>query len=353
MEQNPRPSTSPAVDKYHGFSSTLPSYPVSRPRKPYRPSEIRTSPLPAGRRRKAPPAALQRKRCASSRKSKPERIEADIIRCPPRACANRSGLEVVLHADRKALYLASGVAVAGRVVAVGRDAMPARAEVVVRPILIVLAGIYRIPVGLPVEVMLVAEGQHVRLVVERPVGRAGRLAGVRPADVHVIVRRDLLRRGEPEAAALPLVEVGDRSVTRHPLDDEVERRVGRQAVLDAHLESLLVADADCRPISGAIHVCMLFVRGDQIGRARLVNAGDAQRVAVGAIVATVYRVRAIAAGAVRFPAGGDRVVGGPVLAGREQRIDPEAADAWRFIPRGVRESGVELRAIVAASVAHD
>src|SRR5436190_7347101 len=260
-----------------------------------------------------------------------------------------SGLEVVLHAGREALQLASGVAIAGGVVAVGRDAVPARAEVVVRPILIVLAGIYRIPVGLPVEVMLVAEGQHIGLVIDRPGARiARRLAGMRPADVHVIVRRDLLRRGEPEAAALPLVEVGDRSVTSHPLDDEVERRVGRQAVLDAHLERLLVADADRRPISGAIHVGVLFVRGDQIGRARLVNARDAQRIAVGAIVATVYRVRAIAAGAVRFAAGGDRVVGGPVLARREQRIDPEAAYVWRFIPRGVRQPRVELRAIVAA-----
>src|SRR5204863_6317017 len=83
------------------------------------------------------------------------------------------------------------------------------------------------------------------------------------------------------------------------------------------------------------------------------NARDAQRIAVGAIVATVYRVRAIAAGAVRFAAGGDRVVGGPVLARREQRIDPEAAYVWRFIPRGVRQPRVELRAIVAAGVAHD
>src|SRR6266513_2672124 len=167
--------------------------------------------------------------------------------------------------------------------------MPARAEVVVRPILIVLAGVYRIPVGLPVEVMLVAEGQHIRLVIDRPGARiARRLPGVRPADVHVIVRRDFLRRGEPEAAALPLVEVGDGAVTSHPLDDEVERRVGRQAVLDADLPRLLVADADrYRPIPSAIHVAVLFEGGDQIKRTRLVDAGDAVRVAEGAIVATV------------------------------------------------------------------
>src|SRR3989442_7268557 len=103
----------------------------------------------------------------------------------PASSLRPSGLEVVLHADREALQLASGVAVAGRVVAVGRDAVPARAEVVVRPILIVLAGIHRIPVGLLVEVVLVAEGQHIRLVVERPVVRARRLAVVGPATVHV------------------------------------------------------------------------------------------------------------------------------------------------------------------------
>src|SRR2546430_15516076 len=77
--------------------------------------------------------------------------------------------------------------------------------------------------------------------------------------------------------------------------------------------------------------------------------GFPKRVTVEAIGAW----RRITACAVRLAAGGGRVVGGPVLAGREQRIDPEAADAWRFIPRGVRESGVELRAIVAAGVAHD
>src|SRR5437879_13509078 len=137
----------------------------------------------------------------------------------PASSLRLSGLEVVLHPDREALQLASGKAVGGGggVVAVGRDAVPARAEVVVRPILIVLAGIYRIPVGLPVEVMLVAEGQHIRLVIDRPGARiAWRLAGVRPADVYVIVRRDLLRRGEPGAAPVPLVEGGDRSVTRQP-----------------------------------------------------------------------------------------------------------------------------------------
>src|SRR3989442_3901863 len=134
MEQKPRPSASAAVDRYRGFSSTPPSCSACRRRRPYRPSEIRTLPLPAERRYKAPRAALQRKRCASSRKSRPERTEADIIRCPPLACANPSGLEVVLHPDREALDLAPGETVTKGVVAVGRDAMPGRAEGVVRPI---------------------------------------------------------------------------------------------------------------------------------------------------------------------------------------------------------------------------
>src|SRR5436190_24034226 len=229
-----------------------------------------------------------------------------------------SGLEVVLHAGREALQLAPGVAIAGGVVAVGRDAVPARAEVVVRPILIVLAGIYRIPVGLPVEVMLVAEGQHIGLVIDRPGARiARRLAGMRPADVHVIVRRDLLRRGEPEAAALALVGIRIRRVAGHSLDDEIERRVRRQRVLNACLERVFIFHAH-RPrsrewgrlVAGAVHVLMLLVRSDQVERAGLVDAGDAERVAVGAIVAW----RWITAGAVRFPARGDRVVGGPVLA---------------------------------------
>src|SRR5256886_7308640 len=107
----------------------------------------------------------------------------------PASSLRLSGLEVVLHPDREALQLASGEAVAVRVVAVGRDAVPAGAEVVVRPILIVLAGINRIPVGLPVEVMLVAEGQHVRLVIDRSGARiARRLAGVPPAACHGILR---------------------------------------------------------------------------------------------------------------------------------------------------------------------
>src|SRR5205823_14139001 len=101
--------------------------------------------------------------------------------------------------------------------------------------------------------------------------------------------------------------------------------------------------------TGAVHVLMLLVRSDQIERTGFVDAGDAERVAEGAVGAW----RWIAAGAVRFAARGDRVVGGPVLARREQRIDPEATHAWRFIPRGVREPRVELRAIVAAGVAHD
>src|SRR5205807_2817775 len=100
---------------------------------------------------------------------------------------------------------------------------------------------------------------------------------------------------------------------------------------------------------GAVHVGVLFVRSDQVERAGFVDAGDAVRVAEGAIVAW----RRITAGAVRLPARGGRVVGGPVLAGRVQRIDPEAAHAWRFIPRSMRQPRVELRAIVAAGVAHD
>src|SRR2546426_602968 len=125
MEQKPRPSASAAVDRYPGFSSTLPSCSACRRRRPYRPSEIRTPPSPAERRYKAPPAALQRKRCASSRKSRPERNRGG-HHTMPASSLRLSGLEVVLHPDRKALYLASGVAVAGRVVAVGRDAVSAR-----------------------------------------------------------------------------------------------------------------------------------------------------------------------------------------------------------------------------------
>src|SRR6266480_542151 len=135
-------------------------------------------------------------------KSKSVKIEADIIRCPPRVRASASGLEVVLHPDREALQLASGEAVAVRVVAVGRDAVPARAKVVVRPILIILAGIHRIPVGLPVEVMLVAEGQHIGLVIDRPGARIAFLfTGTRPTEIYTLVRRDPLLGAEPAADA--------------------------------------------------------------------------------------------------------------------------------------------------------
>src|SRR2546427_717164 len=133
----------------------------------------------------------------------------------PASSLRLSGLEVVLHPDREALQLASGKAVGGGggVVAVGRDAVPARAEAVVRP-----------------------------------------------------------------------------------------------AVWNAPCARLLGAHAYHCPISGASLDCMLIVRGDHIGRASHVNAADPERVAVGAIGAPVSGVRAIAAGAVRFAAGGGRVV---------------------------------------------
>src|ERR1700694_6217518 len=83
-------------------------------------------------------------------------------------------LEIVLQSDRNPRQLASGEAAAGRVVAVGRDAMPARAEIIVRAAVVPLVGIDRIPVALPVEMVLVAQRDNVGRVIDRSHARVAR-----------------------------------------------------------------------------------------------------------------------------------------------------------------------------------
>src|SRR4029077_18553032 len=124
-------------------------------------------------------------------------------------------------------------------------------------------------------------------------------------------------------AALALVGIRIRRVAGHPLDDEVERRSGRQRVLDARLERVFIPPAH-RPrsrewrrlVAGAIDLLVLLVGSDQVQGPGLVDAGDAVRIAEGAVGANAGRIvgsGGVPAGAARLAARDRRIIRGPVL----------------------------------------
>src|SRR5712664_435942 len=93
-------------------------------------------------------------------------------------------LEVVLHADGERLQRRPGEAASTdtdrpSVVAIRGDAVAARAEVVVRAVVVDLARVNGVPVGLLVKMVLVAEGIHIGLVVDRP-SREGAIRAIGP-----------------------------------------------------------------------------------------------------------------------------------------------------------------------------
>src|SRR6267154_3088858 len=144
--------------------------------------------------------------------------------------------ETVHPAHRYRLQRLAGEAGTRGILAIGGNAVAARAEVVVRAGLIGLAGIDGIPVGLLVEVMLVADGVHVGRVVDRTRSRiTRRLPGMRPSEVDVVLTRDFLRHRQPGGVVLPLVEVRIRGFPGQSLEDHVEDRIGRKRVLNTHL----------------------------------------------------------------------------------------------------------------------
>src|SRR5262249_7517086 len=82
------------------------------------------------------------------------------------------------------------------------------------------------------------------------------------------------------------------------------------------------------------------------------DAVHAEGVAERAIIAEIPPYSA-AARAIGLAAGIQAVVASPVLAGRNQRVEGEAAPLGRFVPDRMGEPRIELRAVVPAGVAHD
>src|SRR5258706_4509539 len=99
----------------------------------------------------------------------------------PRTGRKPSASEAVHPTHRKRLQRLAGEAGTRRILAIGGNAVAARAEVVVPSGVIRLAGIHGIPVGLLVEMVLVADRVHVGHVVDRTHARiTRRLPGMRP-----------------------------------------------------------------------------------------------------------------------------------------------------------------------------
>src|SRR5882672_1006432 len=131
------------------------------------------------------------------------------------------------------------------VLAVGGNAVAARAEVVVRAGVIGLPGIYRVPVALLVEMVLIADGVHVGRVVDRAYPWiARRLSGTRPADVDVVLTRDFLCQRQPGGVVLPLVEVRIRGLPGQPLEDHADDGIGRKHVLNPNLRRSFIDDTN-------------------------------------------------------------------------------------------------------------
>src|SRR5882672_2644751 len=152
--------------------------------------------------------------------------KAGALRRPPKlqqARRRQSVSEAVHPAQRYRLQGFAGEAGTRSILAVGGNAVAARAEVVVRAGLIGLAGIDGIPVGLLVEMMLVADRVHVGRVVDRTRSRiTRRLPGMRPSEVEVVLTRDFLGQRQPSSVVLPLVEVRIRGFAGQSLEDHVE-----------------------------------------------------------------------------------------------------------------------------------
>src|SRR5882757_2722290 len=157
--------------------------------------------------------------------------KAGALRRPPKlpqARRRQSISEAVHPAHRYRLQRLAGEAGTQSILAIGGNAVAARAEVVVPSGLIGLAGIHRIPVALLVEMMLISDRVHIGRVVDGPgvggypgvpeAGLARAFCCVRPPEVNVVLGRDFLSQREPRAVALPFVEVRIRSLAGHPLE---------------------------------------------------------------------------------------------------------------------------------------
>src|SRR5207248_2436564 len=242
---------------------------------------------------------------------------------------------------------------AGRrsILAIGGNAVAARAEIVVPSGLIGLAGIHRIPVALLVEVVLVSDRVHVGRVVDGPgvggypgVPEAGLPRGfcrVRPSDVEVVLAGDLLSQREPRAVALPLVEVRIGSFAGHPLDDHVEYGIGGDYVLDAHLHRRFIGDADLADggdvlIAGTIGLLVQLVRRSRVDGTRLVDARHAVGIAEGAVIAGARKTKLCYSSsspcAIGLAARIVAVVARPVLSGSPERAERGTAKFRGFVP---------------------
>src|SRR5262249_13723973 len=131
-------------------------------------------------------------------------------------------------------------------------------------------------------------------------------------------------------------------------------------VLNADLRGGFIGDPDGPSsgkvppalIAGAVGVLVQLVGDNRVERTVLVDAVHAEGVAERAIIAEIPPYSA-AARAIGLAAGIQAVVASPVLAGRNQRVEGEAAPLGRFIPDRMGEPRIELRAVVPAGVAHD
>src|SRR6266581_7904298 len=209
----------------------------------------------------------------------------------PQARRKQSVSEAVHPAHRYRLQGRAGEAgspnksVIAAILTIGGNAVAARAEVVMRASVIGLAGIDGIPVGLLVEMMLVADRVHVGRVVDRTHARiTRRLPGMRPSEVDVVLTRDFLSERQPKGVVLPLVEVRIRGLAGEPLKNRVDDGGGQHRVLDAHLRRGFIGDTDSakrsrrrrwrvRLIAGAVGVLVQLVRHDPVQRSRLIYAG--------------------------------------------------------------------------------
>src|SRR6266581_238650 len=185
--------------------------------------------------------------------------KADVSRRPPKlpqARRRQSVSEAVHPAQRYRLQGRASEAGtrSTAILAIGGNAVAARAEVVVRAGVIGLAGIHGIPVALPVEIMLVSDRVHVGHVIDRTRARiTRRLPRMRPSEVNVVLTRDFLSQRQPRAVALPFVEVRIGCVAGHPLEDHVDYSAGGDRVLDAHLHRLFIGNGNIHSIvTGAV-----------------------------------------------------------------------------------------------------
>src|SRR5215831_10469167 len=248
----------------------------------------------------AMPIAAAKMRPSRFKPNRSRNKKAGVLRRPPNLPRNPKRrlvvLERILQADRYSLECLACKAIARGILAVGGKAVAARAEVEVPSGAVLLHGVYGVPVGPLVPVMLVHKGVHVRRVVDGTGGSdylsrgaaarlPRRLPCVRPPNASLVGIAEFLSGREPPSLALPLVEVGIGVPAGQLLVDRVDCRA-RELVLDAHFACRLVSDSDVHGIiAGAVGLVVVLVGQDRVQATRFVDTGYAEGVAEGAVIA--------------------------------------------------------------------